>query len=180
MKINTTKNSVIMKEFYNEKGAFKKLVFIGFQFILLFVLVFATVSTFAQAPTAARALTTSETEGKKLELVKQSAVFNAGKVYLNWIAKSNSPDCIYVIERSDNQMEFEPVGLKEGIGSSLELLYSWVDNKPATSATQYRIKQIDNEGALMAQSDVNTVSPGESSPVLKGTSTTRTASSEKK
>ncbi len=157
MKINSTKNTIIIEEFYDVKRAFAKLVFIGFQFILLFLLVFATITTFAQAPTAASAITTTENQGKKLDLVKQSAVFNAGKVYINWIAKSNAPDCIYVIERSDNQMEFEPVGLKEGIGSSLELLYSWVDNKPATSATQYRIKQIDNEGALMAQSETSNV-----------------------
>lgn len=104
-------------------------------------------------------------------------MFNAGKVYLNWIAKANAPDCIYVIERSDNQIEFEPVGLKEGIASNLELLYSWVDNKPVTTATQYRIKQIDNEGALMAQSDANTVTVSPTSPILID-GTTKTALSK--
>ena len=176
MKINTIKNAITMDD---SKRAFTKLLLIGFQFILLFLLVFATINTFAQAPTAAKAITTSEMEGKKLELVKQSAVFNSGKVYLNWIAKANAPDCIYVIERTDDQMEFEPVGLKEGIASTLELLYSWVDNKPATSATQYRIKQINNEGALMAQSDVNSVTAPATNPILKDGSS-KTASSEKK
>src|SRR5205085_2807445 len=108
----------------------------------------------------------TEHQAKKLDLLKQSAVINGSKVYLNWIAKSNAPDCIYVIERSDNAIEFEPVGLKEGIGSSLELLYSWVDNKPATSSTQYRIKQIDNEGSLLAQSDANNVSSPSANSVI--------------
>ena len=178
MKINSTKNIINIEEFYDVKRAFSKLVLIGFQFILLFLLVFAAVNTFAQVPTAAIAITT-ENQVKKLDLLKQSAVFNAGKVYLNWIAKGNSPDCIYVIERSDDQMEFEPVGLKEGVGSSLELLYSWVDNKPTTSATQYRIKQIDNEGALMAQSDVNSITTAPASPVSLDRSA-KTASAAKK
>jgi hypothetical protein len=178
MKLNSTKSFQFQGEFYDLKRACSKLVLIGLQFILLFVLVFAAVNTFAQAPTAARAIMTSEPQAKKLELVKQSAVVNGNKVYLNWIAKANAPDCIYVVERSDDQMEFEPVGLKEGIGSGIELLYSWVDNKPATTATQYRIKQIDNEGALMAQSDVNNIAPAAGNPVLKDNAA-KTASSGK-
>src|SRR4051812_28416407 len=78
---------------------------------LLFILVFATVSTFAQ--TRANALT----EPGKLDLVKQTITCNSGKVYLNWIAKANAIDCIYVIERSEDGDEYEPVGLKEGVGS---------------------------------------------------------------
>ena len=68
MKINSTKNPIKMEEFYDVKRAFGKLVLIGFQFILLFVLVFAAVNTFAQAPTAAVAITT-ENQTKKLNLV---------------------------------------------------------------------------------------------------------------
>jgi hypothetical protein len=174
MKINLTKSYIVTEELNDVKKAYSKLVLLGFQFILLFVLVFFTINTFAQVPVAAVTMT-HENQPKKLDLVKQTAVVNGGKVYVNWIAKSNAPDCIYVIERSDNQLEFEPVGLKEGVGSSLELLYSWVDNKPATDATQYRIKQIDNEGALMAESDARTVTVSPSSPAINMDRATKTA-----
>lgn len=132
------------------------------ELVILYVLVFATVSVFAQAPaTATSATSTTISSGKtpgKLEFVKETIVFNSGKVYLNWVAKENSEDCIYVIERSSDGKEFEPVGLKEGIGSPLELLYSWVDTKPMTGTSQYRIKQINNEGSLVAEADARAVS----------------------
>jgi hypothetical protein len=147
------------------KAASNKLFVYAFELVLLYVLVFAAMSTFAQEPAVA-----SKQPGK-LEFVKESIVFNTGKVYLNWVAKSNSNDCIYVIERSADGIEFEPVGLKEGIGSPLELLYSWVDTKPAAGTTHYRIKQIDNEGRLVAQADSKSVLSPESNPLLINKST---------
>jgi|GEM_PF-1824230 len=136
----------------------------SFGLVLLFVMVFATVSTFAQAPAPAKAIATQEVN--QLDLAKQTIVYNSGKVYLNWIAKSDSPDCIYVIERSADGKEFEPVGLKEGISSPLELLYSWVDTKPVQGELQYRLKQINEEGRLMAMSSVQTISQGETNPLF--------------
>jgi hypothetical protein len=135
------------------------------ELVLLFVLVFATVSTFAQAPqttTPAKAIS----ESGKLEFVKQQIVYNSGKVYFNWIVKANSEDCIYVIERSADGNEYEPVGLKEGIGSPLELLYSWVDSKPTSGTAYYRIKQIDSNGSVVSQGDSKSVLVPETNPLL--------------
>lgn len=124
------------------------------ELVVLFFLVFATVSTFAQTAAVSG-------EPGKLEFTKQTVVYNSGKVYLNWIAKSNSIDCIYVIERSQDGLEYEPVGLKEGIGSPIELLYSWVDTKPNTGTVHYRVKQINNDGNLVAQADPQEVNTPE-------------------
>jgi len=102
-----------------------------------------------------------------LNLVKQTLVYNGGKVYLNWVVPSNSPDCIYVIERSTDGVEFEPLGLKEGIQSPLELLYSWIDTRPIEGKTQYRIKRVNNDGevtALSSSSDITTPAP---SPLMR-------------
>src|SRR3954467_3415993 len=94
------------------------------ELLIVFLLVFGTINVFAQTNEK------SSTESGKLELVKQTVVFNSGKVYLNWVTKANSNDCVYVVERSVDGDEYEPVGLKEGIGSPIELLYSWIDNAP--------------------------------------------------
>jgi hypothetical protein len=128
------------------KTASNRLFVYALELVVLFFLVFATVSTFAQSAAISG-------EPGKLEFTKQTVVYNSGKVYLNWIAKSNSIDCIYVIERSQDGIEYEPVGLKEGIGSPIELLYSWVDTKPSTGTAHYRVKQINNDGNLVAQAD---------------------------
>jgi hypothetical protein len=135
------------------------------ELIILYVLVFAAMSTFAQEP--AKAIQ----EPGKLEFVKQNIVFNSGKVYLNWVAQANATDCIYVIERSTDDHEYEPIGLKEGIGSPLELLYSWVDTKPVAGVSHYRIKQIDSEGRLVAQAASKRVESPDNNPLFLDKST---------
>jgi hypothetical protein len=120
------------------------------------------------ATTASTGTTTGNTtSGSELKLVKQTLVYNSGKVYLNWVVPGNSPDCIYVIERSLDGTEFEPMGLKEGIQSPLELLYSWVDTKPMEGTAHYRIKRVNNDGdvtALGTSTSVNTPAP---SPLIQ-------------
>ncbi len=147
------------------KASSHRLFVYALELVILFVLVFATVSTFAQTPQKA-APAKAVAESGKLEFVKQQIVYNAGKVYFNWIVKANSDDCIYVIERSGDGNEYEPVGLKEGIGSPLELLYSWVDTKPVNGTAYYRIKQIDNDGKLVSQADTKTVAVPEANPLF--------------
>jgi hypothetical protein len=128
------------------------------ELILLYIMVFVSFGAFAQEPAK---------EPGKLEFAKQTAVFNGGKVYLNWIVKANGPDCIYVIERSNDGKEYEPVGIKEGIGSDMELLYSWVDGNPTGGAVQYRIKQIDDQGLLVAQAEPSSVNTPEANPLFR-------------
>ena len=143
-----------------KKAASNKLFTFALELVILYVLIFAAISTFAQEPA------TASRQTGKLEFVKENIVFNSGKVYMNWVSKPSSDDCIYVIERSTDGNEYEPVGLKEGIGSPLELLYSWVDTKPLTGVTHYRVKQIDNEGKLVAQADPKSVMSPETSPLF--------------
>ncbi len=146
------------------KTSSHRLFLYALQLVILFVLVFATVSTFAQAPTPVAAKAT--TADGKLEFVKQQIVYNTGKVYFNWVVKANSSDCLYVVERSTDGNEYEPVGLKEGIGSPLELLYSWVDAKPVSGTAYYRIKQIDNDGKLVAEAAPRMISIIETNPLF--------------
>src|SRR5258708_719897 len=113
------------------------------ELVVLFMLVFATVSTFAQTPQTAP-IAKATGESNKLEFVKQSIVFNGGKVYMNWVVKANSEDCIYVVERSVDGNESEPVGLKERIGSKLGLLYTRVHSNPLTGTAYYPLKRIVN------------------------------------
>lgn len=143
-----------------EKAGKNSLFVYALQLVLLYILVFAAFSAFAQGQDM------SNHRPGKLEFAKQTVVFNSGKVYVNWVAKSNSVDCIYVIERSADGNEYEPVGLKEGIGSPMELLYSWVDIKPISGTSHYRIKQINDQGILVAQAESNMVAAPESSPIL--------------
>jgi len=123
-----------------------RLMMFAMELLIVFLLVFGTINVFAQT-------NVKTTDPGKLELVKQTAVFNSGKVYLNWVTKANSNDCVYVVERSIDGDEYEPVGLKEGIGSPIELLYSWIDNAPKEGTSYYRIKEVNMDGKLVASSE---------------------------
>jgi hypothetical protein len=143
---------------WQEKSGKSNYFIYAMELLLLYMMLFAGFSAFAQENT---------NQPGHLEFAKQTAVFNSGKVYLNWIVKANSSDCIYVIERSSDGKEYEPVGIKEGIGSDMELLYSWVDSSPSGGAVQYRIKQIDDQGILVAQADPSSVNMPETNPLFR-------------
>lgn len=75
-----------------------------------------------------------------------TAVYNSGKVFVNWTAKNESNDCIYIVERSADGSNFESVGVKEGVASDMELFYSWMDNTPPSGFAYYRVKKITHDG----------------------------------
>lgn len=154
--VNNSEETNSLKLIKSPKTSF---FFYALELVLLYILVFAAFSSFGQS-------TNQGQQTRKLEFAKQTVVFNAGKVYINWVSKPNSTDCIYVIERSLDGIEFEPVGLKEGIGSNLELLYSWVDSKPVNGTAHYRIKQINEQGKLVAQAESKSITSPEANPLF--------------
>ena len=89
-------------------------------------------------------------------IINYTTVYNSGKVFLNWTAKNEPADCIYIIERSADAREFQSVGVKEGIGTSIELFYSWMDESPPSGFSYYRVKKIARDGTQF-YSQVNAV-----------------------
>lgn len=75
-----------------------------------------------------------------------TAIFNSGKVFVNWTAKNEANDCIYIVERSNDGSNFESVGVKEGVASDMELFYSWMDSTPPAGFAYYRVKKITHDG----------------------------------
>lgn len=85
-----------------------------------------------------------------------ATIYNSGKVFLNWTAKNEAADCIYLIERSTDAKDYLSVGIKEGIGTPLELFYSWIDETPPEGFAYYRVKKIAKDGTQY-YSQVNAV-----------------------
>ena len=102
-------------------------------------------SALAQQP-ANSTMMLSGNEQQASTIMNYSTVYNSGKVFINWTAKDEPADCIYVVERSSNDKEYTSVGVKEGIGSEIELFYSWVDQAPPAGYVYYRIKKITKDG----------------------------------
>jgi hypothetical protein len=145
------------KRYYNRDGqngsAFKFLFLVE---AIVFILMTLTVTSgFAQQsnPNPILAASTIADQGS---IINYTTVYNSGKVFLNWTAKNEPADCIYIIERSADAREFQSVGVKEGIGTSIELFYSWMDDSPPAGFAYYRVKKIAKDGTQF-YSQVNAV-----------------------
>lgn len=136
------------RRYYNRDGqngpAFKFLFLVE---TIVFLLLMATANTtLAQQPANSTMLLAANENTGGVSIQNYSTVYNSGKVFINWTARNEPADCIYVVERSSNDKEYTSVGVKEGIGAEIELFYSWVDQAPPAGYVYYRIKKISREG----------------------------------
>jgi hypothetical protein len=145
------------KRYYNRDGqngsTFKFLFLIE---ALAFIMMLLSASSgFAQQSDDNQMLLASVTTNQGT-ISNYTAVYNSGKVFLNWTAKNEPADCIYIVERSSDTHDFQSVGVKEGIGTSIELFYSWMDEAPPEGFAYYRVKKISKDGTQF-YSQVNAV-----------------------
>ena len=142
----------------NRGSAFKFLFLV--EIVVFLILVFAAGSVNAQQVEANSMLQTEHTFNSSIS--NYTTVYNSGKVFLNWSAMNEQADCIYIIERSANGTEFDAVGVREGIGTSVELFYSWIDNEPPAGFSYYRIKKITKDGTQFFSATNSVINQGSS------------------
>lgn len=120
-------------------------------------IVLMTVATSGMAQSARKNSVVSVADNMAaINIHNYNTVYNSGKVFLSWTSKNEQEDCVYVVERSPDGQQFQSVGVKEGIGSDIELYYSWVDHTPPAGFAYYRVKKITKEGTQL-YSAVNAV-----------------------
>jgi hypothetical protein len=83
-----------------------------------------------------------------VELMYFKAEKSDTKVKLKWATSSEKNNDYFTIQRSADGKEFKDIGRVKGVGnSSLQTTYSYVDEKPLTGCSYYRLKQTDFNGA---------------------------------
>ncbi|MEP7167882.1 MAG: hypothetical protein ABI855_00780 [Bacteroidota bacterium] len=146
------------KRYYNRDGqngsAFKFLFLI--EAIVFLLMALTATSGFAQQNDPNQMLLASVTTPNQGTISNYTTVYNSGRVFLNWTAKEEPADCIYIVERSADARDYVSVGVKEGIGTSIELFYSWMDETPPAGFAYYRVKKIAKDGTQF-YSQVNAV-----------------------
>ncbi len=80
-----------------------------------------------------------------------AAIAANGTVKINWNIETEINTQQYSIERSANAAQFSSIGILKATGSSK---YSWIDNAPVAGNGFYRIKAIDQNGAITYSSIV--------------------------
>ncbi|MCE6988231.1 C25 family cysteine peptidase [Dyadobacter sp. CY323] len=83
--------------------------------------------------------------GLPVELVSFDATaLGADKVQVAWKTSSEMSNNHFIVERSYNAKNFEEIGRLEGKGTTnTESLYTFIDSKPLSGTSYYRLKQVD-------------------------------------
>ena len=142
------------KRYYNrdeQKGSAFKFLFLieSIVFILLMAVAGTGMAQSTMQNNAPMNLASSQPE---VNIHNYNTVYNSGKVFVSWTSKNESEDCVYIIERSTDGRDFKSAGIKEGIGSEIELYYSWIDQAPPAGFAYYRVKKITKEGTQLYSS----------------------------
>ena len=60
-------------------------------------------------------------------IANYTAIYNSGKVFLNWTAKNKSADCLYIVERSLDGKVYGVSRYKEGLVLLLNFsIHGWI------------------------------------------------------
>lgn len=78
-----------------------------------------------------------------------AAVTSIDEVYLNWIAKNESQNSLFQVQRSKNNLDFETIGTVEGIADGDEYnFYYFMDHNPMPGRTYYRLLQTSQQSPV--------------------------------
>lgn len=95
-------------------------------------------------------------------LVSFTATPREGTTYLNWKVQGEQNNCAYVVERSQDGVNYEIIDFKEGFEapSHLTLLYSWKETAPeGVRECWYRVQRVDFENPVRYSKPVYVLYP---------------------
>jgi hypothetical protein len=82
-----------------------------------------------------------------VSLIEFNTTAKENSVVLDWKTASEENNDYFIIERSQNGIDIEQIGIVNGSGNSNEILsYSYIDNSPLKDISYYRLTQVDFDG----------------------------------
>jgi hypothetical protein len=111
------------------------------------------------------------TEEKESPIVSFSPVFSSGKTFVRWLVQNDEKDGLFIVERSTDGTEYEALGFKDRVGSSLcvNLFYSFIDEEPPAGQSYYRIMSVGTDqtfsysDVVRVRTDLSTATPATNS-----------------
>jgi hypothetical protein len=84
-----------------------------------------------------------------VELVNVAATSVEGGNLISWETLSEHNNSHFIVEHSNNNLDFSSISRIEGKGNSTELSpYSWIHPNPPKGENYYRLRQVDFDGAF--------------------------------
>lgn len=109
------------------------------------------------------------------KIERYSARLFNGVAYLNWHVQDEREEGIFVIQRSQNMLDFKIVGIKEDVPTerNITLMFSFADKKPLAGISYYRILRIYKDNSYYYSNietmDFSSPQPKEQLPITKPT-----------
>jgi len=152
-------------------------------FTFLFSLVVFCISTNTASAQTAEKLNVLSSKGNLVEdtsdtFISFSPVHLGGKTYVRWLVKNDKKDGIFIVERSDDGVDFEALGFKDRVGTQLtvNLFYSFVDEEPLAGTSLYRVMQVGRDNTYKYSSVVKV--KNEANPNISSSSASETTPSK--
>ena len=129
--------------------------------IALTISLFAASSVSAQLATQNDPFNMNETTSE-YALKTFTAQLKNNKVYVNWTATDTKGDCVYIIERSADGVNYQKLTAKKGAPSpgTAALLYSYTDEQPLKGTSYYRVQQLGSNGTIQTITQVTNGNAG--------------------
>jgi hypothetical protein len=102
-----------------------------------------------------------------VELLYFDAILNAQKIVdISWATASELNNAYFVVQRSEDAINWETLTVVDGAGNSSELkMYKSKDNTPFSGTSYYRLQQVDIDGKI-SFSDIKVVKINEDNDIV--------------
>jgi hypothetical protein len=102
-----------------------------------------------------------------IDLISFSGEANGNKVLIEWVTLSENNNCLFVMERSVNGIDYLEIGMQNGaINSNRRIDYQLSDDQVVKDQVYYyRLKQIDCDGYYTYSGVISLFVPSESEDV---------------
>jgi hypothetical protein len=82
-----------------------------------------------------------------VELVSFTSQCSGNHVELSWTTASEVNNSFFIVQRSEDGVNFRDIGTRAGNGTTSQLhAYSFIDTEPTSGTTYYRLRQTDYNG----------------------------------
>jgi len=115
---------------------------------LVFVLIFIYITSFNNASLGSNFGLAERVNIATESLIETKSNTIEGKVHISWEITGLTKDCLFFVQRSVNDGDYETINVTKGIGGEADLTvqYCYVDAEQPGGVVKYQVKRLDFAG----------------------------------
>lgn len=133
-------------------GSISKIIFQ--RGIIVIVLISLSFLSFGQIEKESKTYTFENDRTGEYEITSFKCKYIEGKVYINWTVIEPSDECVYRLEKSEDNKKFTTIYALSGHKSpmNLELLNSYSYEEPLSGNIYYRVRRFSKDDCITSKS----------------------------